>query len=31
MCFLGKSSKKRSRFDVLDKKECFLDREKRNS
>ena len=28
LCFLGKSSKKRSRFDVLDKKECFLDRKK---
>ena len=28
LCFLGKSSKKRSRFDVLDKKDCFLDRKK---
>ena len=29
LCFLGKSSQKRSFFDILDKKECFLDR-KRN-
>ena len=28
LCFLGKSSQKRSFFDILDKKECFLDRKK---
>ena len=25
LCFLGESSQKRSFFDILDKKECFLD------
>ena len=28
LCFLGKFSQKRSFFDILDKKECFLDRKK---
>ena len=28
LCFLGKSSQKRSFFDILDKKECFLDRKR---